>query len=126
MKLLVWAMVGGALGSGARHLVNVGLGRWLGAGFPWWTLFVNVTGSLLMGILIESLALKLQGSQELRTFLATGVLGGYTTFSAFSMDFAHLMQRHDYLAAGLYLAGSVIVSILALYAGLWLARWVLA
>jgi CrcB protein len=125
MKLLVWAMVGGALGSGARHLVNVGLGRWLGAGFPWWTLFVNVTGSLLMGILIESFALKLQGSQELRTFLATGVLGGYTTFSAFSMDFAHLMQRHDYLAAGLYLAGSVIVSILALYAGLWLTRWVL-
>jgi CrcB protein len=125
MKLLVWAMVGGALGSGARHLVNVGLGRWLGAGFPWWTLFVNVTGSLLMGILVESFALKLQGSQELRTFLATGVLGGYTTFSAFSMDFAHLMQRHDYLAAGLYLAGSVIVSILALYAGLWLTRWVL-
>jgi fluoride exporter len=125
MKLLVWAMVGGALGSGARHLVNVGLGRWLGAGFPWWTLFVNVSGSLLMGVLIESFALKLQGSQDLRTFLATGVLGGYTTFSAFSMDFAHLVQRHDYLQAGLYLAGSVIVSILALYAGLWLTRWVL-
>lgn len=125
MKLLVWAMVGGALGSGARHLVNVGLGRWLGAGFPWWTLFVNVTGSLLMGILIESFALKLQGSQDLRTFLATGVLGGYTTFSAFSMDFAHLMQRHDYLQAGLYLAGSVMVAILALYAGLWLTRWAL-
>ena len=125
MKLLVWAMVGGALGSGARHLVNVGLGRWLGTGFPWWTLFVNVSGSLLMGVLIESFALKLQGSQDLRTFLATGVLGGYTTFSAFSMDFAHLVQRHDYLQAGLYLAGSVIVSILALYAGLWLTRWVL-
>ena len=125
MKLLVWAMVGGALGSGARHLVNVGLGRWLGAGFPWWTLFVNVSGSLLMGVLIEFFALKLQGSQDLRTFLATGVLGGYTTFSAFSMDFAHLVQRHDYLLAGLYLAGSVIASILALYAGLWLTRWVL-
>ena len=125
MKLLVWAMVGGALGSGARHLVNIGLGRWLGAGFPWWTFFVNVTGSLLMGVLIESFALKLQGSHDLRTFLATGVLGGYTTFSAFSMDFAHLVQRHDYLQAGLYLAGSVVVSILALYAGLWLTRWVL-
>jgi fluoride exporter len=125
MKLLVWAMVGGALDSGARHLVNVGFGRWLGAGFPWWTLFVNVTGSLLMGLLIESFALRFQGSQELRNFLATGVLGGYTTFSAFSMDFAHLVQRHDYAQAGLYLAGSVIVSILALYAGLWLTRWVL-
>jgi fluoride exporter len=125
MRLLVWAMVGGALGSGARHLVNVGMGRWLGAGFPWWTLFVNVTGSFLMGVLIEAFALKFQGSQDLRTFLATGVLGGYTTFSAFSMDFAHLMQRHDYLAAGLYLAGSVALAILALYAGLWLTRWVL-
>ena len=125
MKLLVWAMVGGALGSGTRHLVNVGMGRLLGAGFPWWTLFVNVTGCFLMGVLIESFALKLQGSQDLRTFLATGVLGGYTTFSAFSMDFAHLMQRHDYTAAGLYLAGSVALSILAVYAGLWLTRWVL-
>jgi CrcB protein len=118
-------MIGGALGSGARHLVNVGFGRWLGMGFPWWTLFVNVSGSFLMGVLIEAFALKLQGSQDLRTFLATGVLGGYTTFSAFSMDFAHLMQRHDYLQAGLYLVSSVVVSIAALYAGLWLTRWVL-
>jgi fluoride exporter len=125
MRLLVWAMVGGALGSGARHLVNVGMGRLLGAGFPWWTLFVNVSGCFLMGVLIEALALKFQGSQDLRTFLATGVLGGYTTFSAFSMDFSHLMQRHDHLQAVLYLAGSVALSILALYAGLWLTRWVL-
>jgi CrcB protein len=125
MRLLVWAMVGGALGSGARHLVNIGMGRLLGAGFPWWTLFVNVTGCFLMGVLIEALALKFQGSQDLRTFLATGVLGGYTTFSAFSMDFAHLMQRHDHLQAGLYLAGSVGLSILAIYAGLWLTRAVL-
>jgi len=125
VKLIIWAMVGGALGSGARHLVNVGFGRWLGMGFPWWTFFVNVSGSFLMGVLIEAFALKLQGSQDLRTFLATGVLGGYTTFSAFSMDFAHLMQRHDHLQAGLYLAGSVFVSIVALYVGLWLTRWVL-
>ena len=125
MRLLIWAMVGGALGSGARHLVNVGMGRWLAAGFPWWTLFVNVTGSFLMGALIEAFALRFQGSQDLRTLLATGVLGGYTTFSAFSMDFAHLMQRHDHVQAGLYLAGSVALSILALYVGLWLTRWVL-
>ena len=122
MKLLIWAMVGGALGSGARHLVNVGFGRWLGAGFPWWTLFVNVTGSFAMGVLIEAFALKFQASQDVRTFLMTGVLGGYTTFSAFSMDFAFLMQRHDYAAAALYLAASVALSILALYAGLWLVR----
>ncbi len=122
MKLLLWAMVGGALGSGARHAVNVGMGRWLGTGFPWWTMFVNVTGSFVMGLLIEAFALKFQVSQDVRTFLMTGVLGGYTTFSAFSMDFALLMQRHDYAAAGLYLAASVALSVLALYAGLWLVR----
>lgn len=125
MKLLLWAMVGGALGSGTRHLVNVGFGRWLGASFPWWTFFVNVTGCLLMGVLIEALALRYHGSLEVRTFLATGILGGYTTFSAFSMDFAHLMQRHEYLPAALYLVGSVVVSIFAFYAGLWLMRWLL-
>src|SRR5262245_54119008 len=118
MKLLVYAMVGGALGSGARHLVNVGMGRWLGPAFPWWTVFVNVTGCCLMGILVESFALKLQGGQDLRTFLATGILGGYTTFSAFSMDFGHLVQRHDYASAGLYLVISVVVSILAFWTGL--------
>jgi CrcB protein len=66
MKLLFYAMAGGALGSGARHLVNVGMGRWLGPGFPWWTFCVNVTGCFLMGVLIESLALKFQGSTDLR------------------------------------------------------------
>jgi CrcB protein len=125
MRLLVLAMVGGALGSGVRHAVNVGMGRWLGLGFPWWTLFVNVTGSFLMGVLIEVLALKLNASNDLRTFLATGVLGGYTTFSAFSLDFAFLMQRHEHLHAALYLIGSVALSVLGLYAGLWLTRWLL-
>jgi CrcB protein len=125
MRLLLYAMIGGALGSGARHAVNVGLGRWLGAGFPWWTLTVNVTGSFLMGALIEALALRFSASSDLRTFLATGVLGGYTTFSAFSMDFVFLMQRHEYVPAGLYLVGSVALSILGLYAGLWIVRLVL-
>jgi fluoride exporter len=125
MKLLFYAMAGGALGSGARHLVNIGMGRWLGAGFPWWTLFVNVTGCFLMGALVESLALRLHGSTELRTLLATGVLGGYTTFSAFSMDFAFLVQRHEQVQAALYVVGSVVVSILAFYVGLWLVRWLL-
>jgi CrcB protein len=125
MTHLFYAMVGGALGSGARHLVNVGMGRWLGAGFPWWTFFVNVTGCMLMGVLIESLALRFHGSADLRTFLATGILGGYTTFSAFSLDFAFLMQRHEHLQAALYLIGSVALSILAVYAGMHLTRWLL-
>ena len=125
MTHLLYAMVGGALGSGARHLVNVGMGRWLGSGFPWWTFLVNVTGCLFMGALIEALALKFHGSIDVRTFLATGVLGGYTTFSAFSLDFAVLMQRHEHMQAALYLLGSVALSILALYAGMSLTRWLL-
>jgi fluoride exporter len=125
VKHLLYAMAGGALGSGARHLVNVGMGRWLGPGFPWWTLFVNVTGCFLMGALIESLALRFQGSLDLRTLLATGVLGGYTTFSAFSLDFAVLLQRGEQVPAALYLIGSVVAAIFGLYAGLWLTRLIL-
>ena len=121
MRLLLLAALGGAAGSAARHLVNVGFGRWLGAGFPWSTLFVNVVGGFLMGVLIEALALKFSGSLELRTLLATGVLGGFTTFSAFSMDFVVLMQRHE-LAGCRLCRGFGAVAILALYAGLALTR----
>lgn len=122
MRLLLYATVGGAIGTAARHLVNIGFGRWLGLGFPWATLFVNVAGSLLMGALLEALVVKLNGSVELRTFLATGILGGFTTFSSFSMDFVYLLQRQEMVAAAVYLLGSVILSILALCAGLWLTR----
>lgn len=126
MRHLALAMIGGALGSGVRHLVNVNLGRWLGAGFPWWTLFVNVTGCFMMGALIDILALRFNASNDLRVLLATGVLGGYTTFSAYSLDFAFLLQRHDYVPAVLYLVGTVVVSILAFFAAQGLVRWALA
>lgn len=79
----------------------------------------------MMGVFIEALALRLSGSAELRTLVATGVLGGFTTFSAFSLDFATLMMRKDEVAAGFYLVSSVMLSILALYAGLALTRQVL-
>lgn len=122
MRLLLYAAAGGAIGTAARHLVNVGFGRWLGPGFPWATLFVNVVGGFLMGALIEALALRFDGSVELRTFLATGILGGFTTFSAFSMDAVLLMQRGETAMAALYIGASVALSILALLAGLWLMR----
>ena len=126
MKLLLLAVSGGALGAGARQLVNVGFGSWSDGGFPWATLTVNVVGCFLMGVLIETLALRFGGSLELRTFLATGILGGFTTFSAFSMDFAHLAQRGD-LALGLvYVAASVLLSIAAVFAGLAITRAALA
>lgn len=122
MKLLLLAAVGGAIGAGARHLVNVGFGPWSDGGFPYATLSVNVAGCLLMGLLVTALALRVDGSIELRTFLATGILGGFTTFSAFSMDFAHLVQRGDVGAGALYVALSVIVSLAAVFAGLALGR----
>lgn len=126
MRLVLYAAAGGAIGTVARHLANVGLGRWLGAGFPWSTLFVNVVGGFLMGAVIEALALRFDGSLELRTFIATGILGGFTTFSAFSMDAVLMMQRGETAMAAVYIGASVMLSIVALLAGLWLMRLVLA
>lgn len=126
MRLLLLAAAGGALGAGARHLVNVAFGRLLGASFPWQTVFVNVVGSLAMGLLIAAFALRFSGNLDARTFLATGILGGFTTFSAFSLDFANLVERGNWgLAAG-YAGGSVVLSIAALFVGLWLGRGVFA
>lgn len=122
MKLFLLAATGGALGAGARHLVNLSFGKWFGVGFPWATLAVNVAGCFLMGVLIELLALRFGGSLELRTFLATGILGGFTTFSAFSMDFAHLVQRGDLMLGFVYVAASVILSLGAVFAGLAVTR----
>ena len=125
MRLLLFAAAGGAIGAGARHLVNIGFGRALGAGFPWSTLFVNVLGSLLMGALIEILALRLNVSPEVRTLLVTGVLGGFTTFSAFSLDFSVLVERGETAGALVYAVGSVGASIGALFIGLLLVRAIL-
>lgn len=126
MKLLLFAAAGGALGAGARHLVNIMFGRLLGPAFPWHTLFVNVVGSFAMGVLIASFAAKFSGSLEARTFLATGVLGGFTTFSAFSLDFVTLFERGEWGLATSYAAGSVVLSIAGLFAGLWAVRALMA
>lgn len=125
MKLLLLASAGGAIGAGARHLVNVASARWLGPDFPWGTLTVNIVGSLMMGVLYEALVLHYEGSPELRTFLATGILGGFTTFSAFSLDVVVLAGRGATGLAVSYAAASVIVSILALLAGMAIARMAL-
>ncbi|MEM5500951.1 fluoride efflux transporter CrcB [Ahrensia kielensis] len=115
--------IGGALGAMLRHGVNVSATRLLGVGFPYGTIIVNIAGSFLMGLLIAWLARRMGGSSnELRLFLATGFLGGFTTFSAFSLDAVVLYERGDIAQAGLYIAISVIVSIGALFAGLLLMR----
>lgn len=122
MKLLLMVCAGGALGAGARHLMNVGFLRWLGPGLPWATPAVNVLGCLLMGLLVAALAGRDLGATEWRAFLATGVLGGFTTFSAFSLDFAMLLKDGEHAVAALYLSASVALSILALFAGLAIGR----
>jgi fluoride exporter len=114
--------LGGGLGAMLRHGCNLGFARLLGPSFPLSTLFVNVSGSLIMGVLAGWFALKGDAPQGWRLFLATGILGGYTTFSAFSLDAAMLYQRGEIASAALYVLASVLLSIAGLFVGLWLVR----
>ncbi|WP_416355753.1 fluoride efflux transporter CrcB [Aureimonas phyllosphaerae] len=114
--------LGGALGSVARYGVSVAAGRWLGVAFPYGTLFVNVTGSFVMGVLVAWLSQHLEMPPELRVFLAVGVLGGYTTFSSFSLDAVSLWEGGSQAAALLYVGLSMFGGLLALAAGLALVR----
>ncbi len=115
--------IGGGLGAAARHGINrAGLGI-LGPGFPWWTMAVNVSGSFLIGLL-AGLFGSMETGQDMRLFLITGVLGGYTTFSAFSLDALTLWERGAFQQAGLYVLGSVILSLLAAAVGLMATRGV--
>lgn len=125
MHFLVVA-AGGAIGASGRHAVNLVALRWLGAGYPYGTLAANVIGSFAMGALIEALALRFSATQEMRLFLATGLLGGFTTFSAFSLDVVNLWVRGSHTAAMLYVLLSVAVSVAALFAGLSLIRSILS
>jgi CrcB protein len=119
---LLLVAVGGAIGASLRHLVNLASLRLVGPNFPWGTMAINIAGSLAMGIFIELLARRFNASNELRLFIATGILGGFTTFSAFSLDFAVLWERGAAVPALAYAIVSVVGSILALFLGLWLAR----
>lgn len=122
MKHLLLVALGGGIGAGLRHLVGVAALRLLGPGFPWGTFAVNVAGSFAMGVFIAWLARHVGNLQDLRYFVATGVLGGFTTFSAFSLDVAVMWERGDAGLAGAYIAGSVVLSLAAIFAGLWLVR----
>jgi CrcB protein len=114
--------LGGGIGAALRHGVNLAAARLLGTAFPYATLIENVTGSLLMGVLAGYFAFKGDASQSFRLFLTTGILGGYTTFSAFSLDAALLYERGALGLAALYILASVALSIGGLFAGLALVR----
>lgn len=114
--------IGGGLGASLRHTINVAFTRTLGTAFPYHTFFINVTGSIIMGLIAGYLAFKGEATQHWRLFMMTGILGGYTTFSAFSLDTALLYERGEVGLAALYVVGSVALSIAGLFAGLALVR----
>lgn len=114
--------LGGAVGSVARYAAGLVAVRLFGSGFPVGTLFVNVTGSFLIGLGLETLARRFGSSQELRLLLLTGVLGGYTTFSTFSLDTLSLYERGEVALAFVYVLTSVLLGLAAVAAGLALGR----
>lgn len=115
--------LGGGAGAGLRYLSVLWISRLFGAGFPAGTMVVNVAGSFAMGLLVGYLARRAEGVGEgARLLLATGFLGGFTTFSAYSLDFAALWERQAVIAALSYAVASVILSLFAVFGGLWLAR----
>ena len=120
--LYLIVFLGAGLGGAARHGVNVAAARLLGYGFPFGTLIVNLAGSLAMGLLAGWFAYRTGINQHVRLFLTTGILGGFTTFSAFSLDAALLIERHAYVSAAADVLGSVLVSIVAVFVGLALFR----
>lgn len=116
--LYLIVFVGAGIGGALRHGVNVGAAKLLGYGFPFGTLIVNVVGSFVMGLFAGYFAYRAGIPQHVRLFLTTGILGGFTTFSSFSLDAALLVERHSFgLAAG-YVVGTVAASVAALFFGL--------
>ena len=116
--------LGAGLGGCLRHTVNLLAAKLLGTGFPWGTFAINVTGSLVMGLLAGYLAFRADQSwtQNVRLFLLTGVLGGYTTFSAFSLDAALLYERGQLGLSALYVGGSVGLALVGVFGGLAIMR----
>jgi CrcB protein len=122
MNSLLLVMAGGAIGSGARFLTGRATLAWFGPSYPWGTLAVNLIGGFLMGALVGALARFSVPGENWRLLLAVGVLGGFTTFSAFSLDTVLMLQRGDLSMAIIYVLASVIGSVAALFAGLALTR----
>lgn len=114
--------LGGAVGSVARYLIGIGSGKLFGLNFPWGTLIINVTGSMLIGAFAGLFAFKWDLPQSMRIFLTVGICGGFTTFSTFSLDTYYLIERSEFAAAGFYIVSSVVLSIAGLVGALHLIR----
>ncbi len=122
MSGLLYVAAGGAIGASCRHLLGLVTLRVFGAGYPYGTMIANIAGSFLIGVLAGWLTFKISGGTHLKLFLGVGVLGGFTTFSAFSLDAILMLERKTYSLFAGYVFGSVIFSLLALWAGLMLSR----
>lgn len=122
MNGILYVALGGAVGASLRHMVGLAASRLAGTGYPYGTFIANVLGGLLMGLLAGWLAHRVSGSENLRLFLGVGLLGGFTTFSAFSLDAVMMYERKAYGAMAGYIGSSVILSIGALMIGLIIAR----
>jgi len=122
MLSLAYVMAGGAIGAAARYLTGQAASALTGGSFPWGTLTVNIVGGLAMGLLAGSLSRLGNSSEAIRLFAGVGVLGGFTTFSAFSLEVVSLAERGAVLAAAGYILASVAGAVLAAAAGLMLAR----
>lgn len=118
----VLVFLGGGLGASLRHAINTTCARAFGTHFPFGTFIINITGSIVMGLIAGYLAFKGDAAQPWRLFIMTGILGGYTTFSAFSLDAALLYERGEIGLAATYVIGSVVLAIAGLFAGLALVR----
>ena len=117
---------GGAIGASLRHVLGLAATRSLGPDYPYGTMVANVLGGFLMGVLAGWLAFKITGGENLRLFLGVGLLGGFTTFSAFSLDAMNMLEKKAYGQFIGYTLGSVVLSIVALMIGLMIARKVFA
>lgn len=124
MLAVALVFIGGGIGSAARHGVNILCARLFGLNFPWGTFAVNLIGSFVIGWLAAYFAFRAGAdwTQSARLFLITGILGGFTTFSSFSLDFAMLFERGATLPAILYVVGSVGISLVAIFLGLYAGR----
>ncbi|EKT4087429.1 fluoride efflux transporter CrcB [Stenotrophomonas maltophilia] len=118
--------VGGGIGACLRHACNlIGARVAVGSPWPWSTFLINVSGALLMGVVVEVFAMRNGASPQLRLLLATGILGGYTTFSTYALEIGLLLQRGQHGQAALYAGGSVALGLAGLFGGMKLARLVL-
>lgn len=126
MNGFILVFLGGGFGSAARHGINLLSARLVGVSYPWGTFCINVLGSLAIGLITEWLALRTQLPPNLRLFLVTGVLGGFTTFSAFALEVGLLHERGATGAAVVYAVSSVVCAVGAMFIGMYLVRHIVS